>query len=401
MLNVSTSLFLRVLVRLGMFLQQLIGVFRRVQARFSAPDHPHAVPVTRPSFPLETMRLCVVIPAYNEEQTIGSTLDSVLNAGVLPQNIFVIDDCSGDHSSQIVEGYGVNLLRNRINAGKAESIKRAALSQRLTERFDLIALLDADTIVHRDYFSRIHSHATAHPDVALFVGQVKSRRHNWLTSSRALDYTFMHDVYKTAQSKHSMITVAPGCASVYRAHAFRKLDISNDTLAEDMDWTIQVHRKGLGKTQYVAGAIVYTQDPETLRDYTRQILRWYTGCWQVIRKHRIPLSPTRIDLELGFLYLEGLTYGIVLSLLLLCLPVLVTLHWKSVATLASCDFVALAGVALYGALRNSRRDIIFYFPLFYIVRFLNAYCFLYSFLRVYLKPKEVRTWNMVRRYQSR
>ncbi len=401
MLNFATSLFLRVLVRSGMFLQKLIGVFRRVQARFSAPDHPHAVPVTRPSFPLETMRLCVVIPAYNEEQTIGSTLDSVLNTGVSPQNIFVIDDCSGDHTSQIVEGYGVNLLRNRTNAGKAESIKRAAFSQRLTERFDLIALLDADTIVHRDYFSRIHSHAIAHRDVALFVGQVKSRRHNWLTSSRALDYTYMHDVYKTAQSKYSMITVAPGCASVYRAHAFRQLDISNDTLAEDMDWTIQVHRKGLGKTQYVAGAIVYTQDPETLRDYTRQILRWYTGYWQVIRKHRIPLSPTRIDLEIGLLYLEGLTYGIVLMLLVPLLPFLLVFHRPWIATLAFYDLMAFSCIVIYSTIRNRRLDIIGYFPLFYIVRFLNAQYFLYSFLRIYLKPEEVRTWNMVKRYQSR
>jgi biofilm PGA synthesis N-glycosyltransferase PgaC len=322
----------------------------------------------------------------------------VIAAGVSPKDIYVIDDCSKDRTPEVALSYGVSLIRNQRNLGKAESIKRLVFHQKLTSEFDLIAFFDADTMVDPEYFSVMLSRVQSRPDVALFVGQVKSQRHNWLTSSRALDYTYMHDIFKSAQSKYSMITVGPGCVSVYRTSALSKVYISNDTLAEDMDWTIQIYRKRLGKTFYVPEALVYTQDPETPRDYIRQIRRWYVGSWQVIKKHRIPSRFTRIDLELALLSFEGLVYSLLVTLLPLILPFLAIFHSKGMERIALSDLAMFSGLALYSAVKNRRLDIFLNVPFFYVVRYLNACVFLESFCRVYLKHEVIAQWDKVKRY---
>lgn len=342
-------------------------------------------------------RLGVVIPAYNEEGTIGRTLASLLEAGVSPEEIHVVDDCSTDRTSLVASLHGVNILRNETNLGKARSIYRLISERNLIGEFDLIAFLDADTTVDSIYFTEMRVQAERHPEVVLFVGQVQSQKHNWITGSRAMDYTYMHDIYKSAQSKFSMITVGPGCASIYRTAALRQIDITNDTLAEDMDWTIQIYRKALGKIHYVPSAVVYTQDPATLLDYLSQIRRWYTGTWQVIRKHQIPFRWTRIDLEIGFLAAEALVYALLLVLLPFVLPYLLFFNSETVKRFALIDIFSFFGLAVYASIRRRRPDILRYFPLFYLIRFLNAYIFLESFCRTFKKEID-RRWVKVNRY---
>ncbi len=340
----------------------------------------------------------MLIPAYNEEQTLPATLRSVLEAGIPSKDIYVADDCSTDRTGAAARAAGVRVIRNPANLGKAGSLRRLIRSQRILARYDLVAFLDADTVVASDYFARIRERARADAGAALFVGQVRSLRHNWLTASRAFDYTFMHDIYKSAQSRYSVITVGPGCASVYRAAALRAIELSGDTLAEDMDWTVQIHRKGLGRTVYVPEAIVHTQDPRTLRDYVHQILRWYTGCWQVVRKHRIPLGMQKIDGEMGLLCGEGLVYGALLALAPVVLPALLLLGAKGTALGMLAEPALFSLLAGYSAARNRRADILLYFPLFYITRYLNACVFLQAFYRVYLRREARCPWDRVERY---
>ena len=49
------------------------------------------------------MNISVVIPAYNREKTIQNTLESVLRQTYLPQEIIVVDDCSTDHTVEVVK----------------------------------------------------------------------------------------------------------------------------------------------------------------------------------------------------------------------------------------------------------------------------------------------------------
>lgn len=77
------------------------------------------------------MRLGVIIPAYNEEETIGQVLNRVLSINLEPlgieKEIIVVDDGSTDKTSSIVrQGFTqVLLLKNVSRQGKGSAIKKA------------------------------------------------------------------------------------------------------------------------------------------------------------------------------------------------------------------------------------------------------------------------------------
>jgi glycosyltransferase involved in cell wall biosynthesis len=86
------------------------------------------------------MKLSVIIPAYNEIDTIAQVLDNV-RAVDLPMEIIVADDYSTDGTREFVRTQpDVTLVENPRNLGKGASI-RAALEQ---VTGDIILIQDAD-----------------------------------------------------------------------------------------------------------------------------------------------------------------------------------------------------------------------------------------------------------------
>ena len=65
----------------------------------------------------------VIIPAYNEEENIESTLRRVLAVVKEPGKIVVVDDCSTDGTVQIVKKFDLVLLKHSQNKGKGAAIK--------------------------------------------------------------------------------------------------------------------------------------------------------------------------------------------------------------------------------------------------------------------------------------
>ena len=168
--------------------------------------------------PLDGM--CVVIPAFNEEQLVSRCVASVLAAGLAPRQVFVIDDCSTDRTRDVLATFdGIEVIENPTRLGKVGGLQRALDLYQLPERFDFIALLDADSHVDEMYFDTIVRAFAADPEATLVCGSPRSERRNWLTAYRAFDYDVSSWMYKDAQDALSVIAVAPGCASVYRSRS--------------------------------------------------------------------------------------------------------------------------------------------------------------------------------------
>lgn len=71
------------------------------------------------------MDFTVIIPAFNEERTIGKVIESVLAAKEKDHRIkevIVVDDGSSDDTSRVVQSYGVTLIRLAANSGKGAAL---------------------------------------------------------------------------------------------------------------------------------------------------------------------------------------------------------------------------------------------------------------------------------------
>ncbi len=163
-------------------------------------------------------------------------------------------------------------------------------------------------------------------------------------------------------------------------------------LVEDMDWTVQLHRKG-EKVVQALDAIIYTQDPATLKQLWGQIQRWHRGTWQVVRARKLcycfwcPSLPiTRIDSEFLLILGEALFYGF----MLLLLPLWFWLSPHRALWAVVADQGVLLFFVLLTALRDKRWDVIYMFPLFFIPRVMSYVSFVYAYLMERYPQKDVK-----------
>jgi cellulose synthase/poly-beta-1,6-N-acetylglucosamine synthase-like glycosyltransferase len=348
--------------------------------------------------PVSTADICVVIPAFNEEQLIARCVTSVLEAGITAAQIFVVDDCSFDRTREVLDGVaGINVIANPRHVGKIGGIQRAIASHGLATNFRFLSVLDADSHVDPMYYEWVARAFRAHPDAVLVSGAPRSEPANWITAFRALDYAMSDWVYRPGQDALGVIMVAPGCASTYRTSILPSLDWDGGTLVEDMDLTVQVHRKRLGRVLYVREAISHTQDPRRVRDYVGQVTRWYSGAWQVMRLHRLPLGRQRIDLEFGFVAGEGLLY----SMFVLLMPLLAIARPHLALRWLLLDQLVVVATALLCALKMRRPDVLFWSPAFVVLRFINCFLWVRTFWTEIVRRHTRAGWFTPQRYGRR
>ena len=340
------------------------------------------------------LRLCVIVSAMNEAKVIARTVKSILNARMLPSDVYVIDDGSKDGTGEIAASFGVNVLRNEKNTGKANAIARACSHFDLIKRYDIITLMDADTMVNEDYYREVRKGFYGQKDVALVCGRAKSVPYNWLTAYRCFGYFVTHFVYREAQSNMGVINVAPGCAASYRSDVFAKLDWNRETLVEDMDVTLQVHRRNLGKIVYRPKAEVYTQDPRTLADYVKQMNRWYTGTWQIGLKYKIFTGWKKLDLEWKLLMGEGMFFGMMLILF----PYFLFKYPMRMLWLTGCDFLITFALAVICGISERRLDVVLASPAYVVMRFVDCGVLFSSFWKTIIVRERAEAWFSVKRY---
>lgn len=85
-------------------------------------------------------RTAAIIPAFNEEMTIGSV---VLEARRFVDEVIVVDDGSTDRTPEIAKLAGASVLRLERNHGKGYALKMG-LENVKENSFQVVALLDAD-----------------------------------------------------------------------------------------------------------------------------------------------------------------------------------------------------------------------------------------------------------------
>src|SRR5512135_3577789 len=67
--------------------------------------------------PLKRYSITIVVPAYNEEASIGATIDNLKQQTVEIDEIIVVDDCSSDRTSEMSLEKGVTVVRTHENQG--------------------------------------------------------------------------------------------------------------------------------------------------------------------------------------------------------------------------------------------------------------------------------------------
>lgn len=314
-------------------------------------------------------RTAVIVPAHNEEQVIAATLESIAAAHGLA-DVFVFCDACSDTTAAIARRFlpAGQVIESAQNIGKSRGIEYMLENVVYPGGYEFVAVIDADTTLRPDFFQQAH-HALADDHVAGVTGQVKSRPYtNAFAVYRMFVYAIWQAVFKRLQSMVGGVVIASGCSTVWRVEALRKVTFDHRMYTEDFNLTMQVHRKRLGAIRYQSSAVVWTQDPFSLRSYWRQNYRWSRAFWESVRRYRVglcwfgvwnkPLRPSMLDTSAALMLTVLFLYGIALTLvpLLVIYPVsldlwILTLDtsaeyalWLAMQYALVCSLVLLTGI---------------------------------------------------------
>jgi peptidoglycan-N-acetylglucosamine deacetylase len=228
----------------------------------------------------------VILAAYNEEKVIAQTLQALL-ASQYPSSfeVIVIDDGSTDGTAAIVSALCAEDGRLRLirqpNRGKAEALRNGLARA----RHEILVTLDADTQFAPDTIREL-VRPLSDPKVGAVSGHIDVANGTHLLGRfQGLEYLFAFNLDRRAYDVLDAIPVVPGAASAYRAQAIRDAGgIQSDTLAEDTDLTLALHRAGY-RVRHTTRARAFTEAPQTLRALFRQRKRWSFGTLQCLWKH--------------------------------------------------------------------------------------------------------------------
>ncbi|MFJ4923920.1 bifunctional polysaccharide deacetylase/glycosyltransferase family 2 protein [Streptomyces sp. NPDC088725] len=260
-----------VIVRFGLMLLLSFAHARKVRRQgFGWGDE-----VTEP--------VTVLVPAYNERACIANTVRSLMKSDH-PVEVIVIDDGSTDGTADIVEAMWLPNVRvvRQENSGKP-----AALNRGIAEAgHDLIVMMDGDTVFEPPTVREL-VRPFGDPRVGAVAGNAKvGNRDTLIGAWQHIEYVMGFNLDRRMYDVLGCMPTIPGAVGAFRRTALERVGgMSEDTLAEDTDITMALHRDGW-RVVYAERARAWTEAPESVQQLWSQRYRWSYGTMQAIWKHR-------------------------------------------------------------------------------------------------------------------
>ncbi len=233
--------------------------------------------------------LSILVAAYNEEATIVETLDSIARQQYPgPLEVIVVNDGSRDRTAELVREQLPNypwlrLLDLKQNVGKANALNEALklVSHTLT------ATVDADSWLFRDALTSIverYFHDPKNTRAVAGAVLVRNSRQSWMTRAQEWDYFQGIAAIKRVQSMYQGTMVAQGAFSLYDTATLKRLGGWPDCVGEDivLSWSILKLGYRIGHSE---DALLFTNAPATLKQFSRQRQRWARGMIEAFKKH--------------------------------------------------------------------------------------------------------------------
>jgi cellulose synthase/poly-beta-1,6-N-acetylglucosamine synthase-like glycosyltransferase len=264
----------------------------------------------------------VVIPAYNEETTIISTVDSVLQLDYPNLEVVVVNDGSTDETlDRLQEEYDLReepiayaqsieteplhaLYRSRTqsdlsvidkeNGGKADALNAGINAAEAP----YVCCIDADSILERGSLKALIRPFLTDPDTVAaggtvrvgngcdiesgFLKEPKVSNHP-LAAFQVVEYLRAFFFGRLGWEPLNSVMIISGAFGLFDRQALIDVDgYSPETISEDMELILKLHRRGIDegdnyRIRYVPDPVCWTEVPEDFNSLRSQRIRWQTG----------------------------------------------------------------------------------------------------------------------------
>lgn len=125
------------------------------------------------------MNFSIIIPAHNEQDAIGLTLESLANQTMLPKKVVVVNDNSSDETQKIIQEFEtkfswISLINNTSSNEHLPGSKIINAFYKgydtLDQNYDVVCKFDADLIFPPNYLEKLSKHFNLNPKLGMASG---------------------------------------------------------------------------------------------------------------------------------------------------------------------------------------------------------------------------------------
>ncbi len=278
----------------------------------------------------ETPMVSILVPCYNEEETIEVTVAELSQLRYPNYEIIVINDGSTDNTSEVVQSllpiYGmVRFIDLKENSGKANALYLGLIAA----KGEILMGVDSDSYIMPDALNYIVPHFT-NPFNGERVGAVTGNprvrnRSSLLAKIQLCEYASIISLIKRTQRIWGKVMTVSGVVVAFRKRALLNCRLwDRDMITEDIGVTWKLEKQ-FWDIRYEPRALCMMLVPETVKGLYKQRKRWAEGGMEIIRRH-VNIFKNWKTRRMAPVYIEQLI-SIVWAFCWLFLTVLMIIGW--------------------------------------------------------------------------
>lgn len=233
----------------------------------------------------------ILIPARNEENTIGNLLESLINLNYPKDkyNIYVIPNNCTDNTRETASKYNVNIIDCKVKTKTKADVLRYAFSElKENEQIDAYIIFDADNVVDQNFLVYMNQSLNNGYKVAQGFRDAKNPNDNWLSSSYTIFYLYQNIFFNHTRKTFDLSASINGTGFMIKKNLIDKDGFSTKTLTEDVEFTgLCALRKE--KIDFVEQAITYDEHPVKFKESWKQRKRWTSGILECMKLYSFKL----------------------------------------------------------------------------------------------------------------
>lgn len=236
------------------------------------------------------LRFAVLICARNEERVIRLPVKSILMTSYpkeLRDVIVLADNCS-DGTAQKAREAGATVWEKTVPShGKGDVLKWGIDRVRASGRYDAVAVFDADNIVSADWFTAMNDALNAGENIVTGRRLSSNATTNAISGWYTVYWDLMNELSNRVRTNIGLSSKLTGTGFAFRLEILGDEGWTTRSMVEDVEFTVISNIAGR-RVCYVPEAEYADEQPVSLKHMWRQLCRWETGCWQVIRYYFFP-----------------------------------------------------------------------------------------------------------------